>query len=55
VARGATLQIEQAILRGEETIATAAVAAACITLEGRPRRPPPLLVEALTPFLLPPP
>ncbi len=55
VARGATLQILQSILRGAEILATAEVTAACITLSGRPRRPPPALVEALTPFLLPTP
>jgi acyl-CoA thioester hydrolase len=51
-ARGATLHITQAILRGEDLLATAEVSAACVTLAGRPRRPPPALVEALTPFLL---
>ena len=55
VARGAKLEIAQAILRGEETIAAATVAAACITLQGRPRRPPAVLVDKLTPFLLPSP
>jgi acyl-CoA thioester hydrolase len=55
VARGARLDIAQAILRGENVIATAAVAAACIALDGRPRRPPVVLVEKLTPFLQPAP
>ena len=55
VAHGAKLEIAQAILRGAEVLATAAVGAACITLEGKPRRPPPVLVATLTPFLLPSP
>ncbi len=55
VARGPRLDIAQAILRGETVIATAAVAAACIALDGRPRRPPAVLVEKQTPFLQPAP
>jgi acyl-CoA thioester hydrolase len=55
IARGPRLEIAQAILRGEETLATAVVHAACISLDGRPRRPPAELVAALTPFLLPAP
>lgn len=49
-ARGPRLFIAQRILRGETLIAEAAVEAACIDLAGRARRPPPDLVEALTPF-----
>jgi acyl-CoA thioester hydrolase len=55
IARGPRLEIAQTILRGEEILATAAVHAACISLDGRPRRPPAELVAALTPFLLPAP
>jgi acyl-CoA thioester hydrolase len=50
--RGPRLMISQTITRGNETIATAQVEAACITLEGRPRRAPPDLVARLTPRLL---
>jgi acyl-CoA thioester hydrolase len=50
--RGPRLTIRQSITRGEETIAVAEVEAACITLAGRPRRPPPDLVARLTPLLL---
>ncbi len=49
--RGAALEIAQTILRDGEVIALAAVGAACITLSGRPRRPPPELVAMLKPFL----
>lgn len=52
--RGARLVVGQRIERAGETLATAAVDAACIALDGRPRRPPRVLVEALTPWLLPP-
>jgi acyl-CoA thioester hydrolase len=52
-ARGASLEIRQSLSRGEEVLATAEVAAACISLDGRPRRPPALLVQALQPFLKP--
>ncbi len=51
--RGPRLNIGQTITRGEEVIATAAVEAACITPDGRPRRPPADLVRLLTPRLLP--
>jgi len=51
--RGARLVVGQRIDRGDETLATAMVDAACIGLDGRPRRPPRVLVEALTPWLLP--
>jgi acyl-CoA thioester hydrolase len=48
--RGPRLIIAQAILRGRDLIATAAVEAACIGLDGRARKPPPGLVEALKPL-----
>jgi acyl-CoA thioester hydrolase len=48
--KGPRLAISQTITRGEEVIATAAVSAACISLDGRPRKPPPGLVEALRPW-----
>jgi acyl-CoA thioester hydrolase len=44
--------IRQTITRGVEVIATADVQAACITLEGKPCRPPPKLMASLAPYLL---
>jgi acyl-CoA thioester hydrolase len=55
IAKGATLTISQAVLRSDELIASADVHTACITMKGRPRRPPSVLVEILTPFLQPSP
>ena len=55
VAKGATMQIAQTVLRAGEVIATADVSTACITLDGRPRRPPAVLGEALGRFFLPKP
>ena len=49
-ARGPRLFIRQRLLRGEELIAAAEVEAACIDLSGRARKPPPDLVQALSPF-----
>ena len=48
--RGARLAISQRILRGKTLIAQAAVETACITLSGRPRKPPLGLVEMLSPW-----
>jgi acyl-CoA thioester hydrolase len=53
--RGPRLFVTQRITRGEELIATADVHAACIDLQGRPRKPPAGLVENLKPWLLPTP
>jgi acyl-CoA thioester hydrolase len=50
-ARGPRLVIAQSITRGEDPIATAAVEAVCIRLDGRARRPPPELLERLAPYL----
>ncbi|MEP6968464.1 MAG: YbgC/FadM family acyl-CoA thioesterase, partial [Pseudomonadota bacterium] len=50
--RGPRMLISQSVARGGDLIATAAVEAACITLDGRARRPPADLVERLTPRLL---
>jgi len=52
--KGPRLAITQRITRGDDVIATAAVSAACISLHGRPRKPPPGLVEALKPWFAPP-
>ena len=49
-ARGPRLLISQSITRGEELIAQASVAAACISMDGRPRKPPAGLIEALRPW-----
>lgn len=50
--RGPRLLIGQTITRGEEVIAAAQVQAACIDLQGRPRKPPPGLAATLRPYLL---
>ena len=52
-AKGPRLAIGQRIVRGDEVIAQAVVSAACIGMDGRPRRPPAGLVEALTPWFAP--
>jgi acyl-CoA thioester hydrolase len=48
--KGPRLFISQKIVRGQTPIAQAAVEAACISLDGRPRRPPPGMVERLSPW-----
>ena len=53
--RGPRFLIRQRILRGAELIAEAVVHAVVITPDGRPRRPPPELVERLAPRLTGPP
>jgi acyl-CoA thioester hydrolase len=53
--KGPRLFISQRITRGEELIATAQVEAACIDLQGRARRPPPGMAEALAPLFTPSP
>jgi acyl-CoA thioester hydrolase len=53
VARGPRLAISQRITRGEDLLLEAKVDAACITLAGRPRKPPAGLHEILRPYLLP--
>ena len=50
--QGPRMHIRQSIMRGDDAIADAVVEAACITPDGRPRRPPRDLVERLTPRLL---
>ena len=52
-ARGPRLAISQRIVRDEEVIAQAVVSAACIGMDGRPRKPPAGLVEALAPWFAP--
>ena len=53
IARGPRLDISQRITRGGETIVEAKVFTACITLGGRPRKPPAGLHDILRPYLLP--
>lgn len=55
VARGARLRVSQTVTRGSDLLLTAAVEAACITPEGRPRRFPAGLHDKLRPYLLEPP
>jgi len=52
-AKGARLFITQKITRDGALIAEAVVEAACISLGGRPRKPPPGLVERLRPWFAP--
>ncbi|HEY8573086.1 YbgC/FadM family acyl-CoA thioesterase [Phenylobacterium sp.] len=49
--KGPRLFISQRIVRGADLIAEAAVEAACIGLDGRPRKPPAGLVAAVEPLL----
>jgi acyl-CoA thioester hydrolase len=43
-AKGARMALRQEIRRGDDLIATAMVEAACMNLEGRPRRLPPAII-----------
>ena len=49
-ARGPRLFISQRITLGEELVCQAAVEAACIDLQGRPRKPPPGMLDTLRPL-----
>jgi acyl-CoA thioester hydrolase len=49
-ARGPRLFISQRITRGEELVCQAKVEAACIDLQGRPRKPPPGMLDMLRPL-----
>lgn len=51
--RGPRIFIAQMLRRGEEILVKAEVQACCISLTGKPRKPPPLLLERLKPFLEP--
>jgi acyl-CoA thioester hydrolase len=51
--RGPRLSISQRVMRGSALIARAQVEAACISLDGRPRKPPKGLVETLSPWFSP--
>lgn len=52
--RGPRIFIAQSLERGAETLVRAEVEVCCISLTGRPRKPPALLLERLKPFLEPP-
>lgn len=51
--RGPRLLISQRIERSGELLVAAEVQVCCISLTGRPRRPPTVLLERLKPFLEP--
>ncbi|MEO1039924.1 MAG: tol-pal system-associated acyl-CoA thioesterase [Pseudomonadota bacterium] len=46
--KGARMRVEQIIRRGGEILAEASVEAACIDLDGRPRRMPTRVVDAIS-------
>jgi len=52
--KGPRMLISQSITRSDDLIAEATVEAACITPDGRARRPPPELAQRLAPYLLKP-
>lgn len=49
--KGPRIFISQTLKRGGDVLATAAVEACCISLNGRPRKPPVLLLQRLGPYL----
>jgi acyl-CoA thioester hydrolase len=49
--RGPRIFIAQTLKRGEDVLVRAEVQVCCISLSGRPRKPPPVLVETLRPLL----
>ena len=51
--RGPRLFVHQAIMRGADIVAEADVTAACISLDGKPRKPPAGLVDTLKPWFAP--
>lgn len=51
--RGPRIFIVQSLERGGEILVKAEVQVCCISLTGRPRKPPSLLLERLKPFLEP--
>lgn len=52
---GARMGIAQSLLRGQEVAASAAVEVCCISMTGRAKRAPALLVDKLKPYLEPKP
>jgi len=53
--KGPRIFIAQSLLRGAETLVAARVQVCCISLTGRARKPPALVVDGLKPFLEPSP
>lgn len=51
--KGPRIFITQQLTRGQEVLVTAEVQVCCISLTGKPRRPPAMLLEGLKPFLEP--
>jgi len=51
--RGPRIFISQTLKRGADTLVTAEVQVCCISLTGKPRKPPAMLLERLKPFLEP--
>jgi acyl-CoA thioester hydrolase len=51
--RGPRIFIAQTMKRGEEALVKAEVQVCCISLTGKPRKPPAVLLERLKPFLEP--
>jgi acyl-CoA thioester hydrolase len=51
--RGPRIFIAQMLRRSEETLVKAEVQVCCISLTGKPRKPPPMLLGRLKPFLEP--
>jgi acyl-CoA thioester hydrolase len=51
--RGPRIFIAQTLMRGAEELVAAQVEVCCISLTGRPRKPPALLLDRLKPFLEP--
>ena len=51
--KGPRIFISQALTRGQDILVKAQVEVCCISLTGRPRKPPAMLLERLKPFLEP--
>lgn len=51
--RGPRILIAQKLRRGDEILVSAEVQVCCISLTGKPRKPPAMLLERLKPFLEP--
>ncbi len=51
--RGPRIFIAQQLQRGGEDLVKAQVEVCCISLTGRPKKPPPVLLDRLLPFLAP--
>jgi acyl-CoA thioester hydrolase len=51
--RGPRIFIAQVLKRGADALVRAEVQVCCISLTGKPKKPPPMLLERLKPFLEP--